>query len=138
MSSPKIIYSTNTKLAYQISKRYYGDEHYVWCAPAFGSINLTGDLNQNPPTSRPLYRYNILQEESQKSDLHSSLIKEQKIGLKNGANFKLKEGVINPVQHDEIIAIVDLAYPIDFKPYIYLEPVPFNENALLVCDSRIK
>ncbi len=40
MSAPLILYSTNTWLAYKIAERFYGDMHYVWCAPFFDSESL--------------------------------------------------------------------------------------------------
>lgn len=119
MKEPRILYSTNTVLAYRINRKYYGDVHYVWCAPEFGSAPLGGGAPGNPPTSRPLHRYRQLQAESQAGDLHSSLIGEQKAGLRKGADEKLKGGVITPPECDEIIQVIDSAPLSDFKPVIY-------------------
>jgi hypothetical protein len=35
MADPLILYSVNSWLAYIINERYYGGEHFVWCAPVF-------------------------------------------------------------------------------------------------------
>ena len=119
MNEPRILYSTNTLLAYKINKKYYQDIHYIWCAPEFGSAPIGGGKPGNPPTSRPLYRYRLLQEESQAGDLHSALIGEQKSGLRKGAESKLKAKVITKPERDEIIQVIDAAPLTEYKPLIY-------------------
>lgn len=102
--------------------RFYQNRHYVWCSPRFGSVSVTGSLDSNPPTSRPLSRYKQLQQESRAGDLHSALIKEQKAGLRKGAETKLLAGVITEGDRDEIIEVVAAAQQADFKPLIYVMP----------------
>ena len=129
MKEPRILYSTNTLLAYRISKKYYDDVHYVWCAPEFGSPPIVGGVVGNPPTARPLHRYRLLQVESQAGDLHSALIAEQKSGLRKGAEEKLNAHIIVTTERDEILQVVDSAPLSEFKPLIYI--MVFDDVKLL-------
>lgn len=56
----------------------------------------------------------------QPADLHSSIIKLHQIGLKKGADIKLKDGAITPAEHDEIHQLVDLVLLSDYAPLIYI------------------
>lgn len=124
MSNPLLLYSTNTRLAYLISKRYYGDLHYVWCTPYFDSKSLAPHDYTIPPTSSPGEIYHNLYEEVIRGDRHSSKIEDNKRGILEGANAKRKAGVINEQQEQEIAQIVEQAMILDFKPLLYI--IPFN------------
>jgi len=133
------LYSTNSLLAYRISKRYYNDKHYVWASPSFGSRSTQEPLIGNPVSSRPASRYKQLREEVRDTDRHGHLIQEQRLGLRTGAQMKHDQGVISKEQRDEIMAVVDAAEIADFKPLLYVfslddvkgvvKKVPVNERA---------
>lgn len=120
MKKPRILYSTNTVLAYRISVRYYGDLHYVWCTPDFGSPDSPNDLTDNPPTSQALHRYNSLKSEVTGGDLHGSYIHMNKVGIMKGAEIKYSKGKIDQKQRDEILYIVDKSPINEFLPKVYL------------------
>ncbi len=120
MKEPRLLYSTNTTLAYRISRRYYDDLHYVWCTPDFGSPDSTSDLTDNPPTSQALHRYNSLKDEVQGGDLHGPYISLNKTGIMKGAEIKYSKGTIDLKQRDEIISVVNIAPINEFLPLVYV------------------
>lgn len=124
MSNPLILYSTNTRLAYLISKRYYGDLHYVWCTPYFDSKSIAPHDYTIPPTSSPGEIYHNLYQEVNRGDRHSSKIEDNKKGILEGVNAKREAAVINKQQKAEIIQVVEKAEILDFKPLLYI--IPFN------------
>jgi hypothetical protein len=131
MSGPRILYSTNTLLAYKISKRYYHDKHFVWCSPEFGSVSLTGELlAANPPSSRPYERYQLLARDVRSGDRHSALAAEQRSGLRTGAIAKHDARVITLRERDEVLVMVDAADLSMLKPLIYA--IPFEPVKHLV------
>ncbi|MBI1927909.1 hypothetical protein HYR99_27170 [Candidatus Poribacteria bacterium] len=124
MSNPLILYSTNTRLAYLISKRYYGEVYYLWCTPYFDSKSLPEHDYTIPPTSSPSEIYHSLYQEVIRGDRHSAKIRENKGGILEGADAKKKTGVITQQQEAEIIQTVEKAEILDFKPLLYI--IPFN------------
>lgn len=66
-----------------------------------------------------------------KGDYHSDKIKANKRGLKRGASFKLKDGVITEEQYADIMHIIDKAILSDFSPYIYLIRADLVENRII-------
>lgn len=129
MNTPLVLYSTNTWLAYMISKRYYKDEHYIWCTPYFDPKN--NHDSAVPPTSSPLETYRRLAEEVSHGDKHSQKIKENKAGILRGANAKKMAGIINENQEKEIVSIVDLAEQRDFHPLLYVIPYSLVADKLI-------
>lgn len=139
MANSKLLYSTNTYLAYQISHNYFGDTHYVYCTSDFGCPGLTSRLESNPATSSPFKIYWDLQTAVNDGDRHNAKIASNRIGLREGANAMFAAGIISEAQRDEILAIVERAETRDFKPLIYimaydvvkdlLTPVPIEEKA---------
>ncbi|MBQ3166501.1 MAG: hypothetical protein IJC01_04100 [Clostridia bacterium] len=68
---PILLYSINSRLAYNINKRYY-KKHYVWCATKFNTNdNPVADRN-NPDSSNPFEILKTFNEEIKKvlKDLH--------------------------------------------------------------------
>lgn len=124
------MYSANTWLAYKVAKRFYNDEHYVWCAPYFDVRALPMYDAALPPTSSPSEIYHNLAAEVLAGDQHSTKIKENKVGILKGATFKRKAGVINEQEEKDIAAIVEKAETRDFKPLMYV--IPFKIVAKLV------
>ena len=84
----KLIFSTGSMLSYIINERYYGGIHYVWCSPKF-------DCHTNPPSSNPrLIMQNYLTDIKQ-MDKHSSIISQNRYGMKKGAEEMCSTGVIS-------------------------------------------
>ncbi len=123
---PNILFSTNCLLAYQISREYYNNLHYVWCSTIFGSPGVDDPLRRNPRSSAPYERYSELKKDTASiGDIHSSMITSQRAGIKNGAQAKLNAGEITSEERDEILEIVDATETSQFEPLMYL--IPFEK-----------
>lgn len=126
-----VLYSTMTTLAYNINKIYYGDKHYMWCTPYFGS-DFEAPHFTVPPSSSPLEIYSMLKKEVDGSDLHNTKIDYNRRGVRKGASVMLKLGRITQEAHDEIVAITKLAKDQQFKPLLCviprLEAVPYYQK----------
>jgi hypothetical protein len=108
-----LYYSTNTKIAYEIAERFFDNQHYVWCAPEF-------DIN--PPSSNPKELFIRLRDDVEKSDNHSSKIRENKAGLLKAILWKKNKGLITEKIYLEIAKTIKKANINQFKPLIYLIP----------------
>ena len=118
MAKPRLLYSTNARVAYQIAKKFYGDiHHHVWCAPTF---DLAPQYMPSPPSSMPRYRYKEIHSESRAGDSHGALILTTKEGLLSGADKNLTEGRITLTQRDEIRYYVSKAGLAEYKPLLYV------------------
>lgn len=117
-----LLYSTNTWLAYKISKEYYGDVHYVWCSPYFSAKSIPAYDYTNPPSSTPGEIYDRLWYDATRGDLHSARISANRTGIIEGANRKAALGTINAIQKREIYSIVKQAETMSFRPLLYVIP----------------
>jgi hypothetical protein len=134
-----LLYSVNTWLAYNISVRYYGGMHYVWCSPVFSARNHPAFQATPPPTSCPSDIYHNLAEEVRRRDGHSAKIAENRLGLITGARKKHTAGIITADELREIEGIATAAVYADLRPLLYLIPfvgvshllkeVPVSERA---------
>ncbi len=122
MPDPLLLYSTNTLLAYHLNQTYYGELHYVWCSAIFGASNILAPYRPNPPSSSPQEIYDSLLKDIANGDKHSAKIKQNRAGLRRGANFKHTKGEISDEQRLEIFDKVRLAQIADLKPLLYLIP----------------
>jgi hypothetical protein len=114
----KYLYSVNTWLAFKIAEHFYSNTHYVWCSPSYNAKGL------NPPSSDPFEICNSLIKDIEGNDKHSSKISSNKIGIINGADNQLKNGIITNDQRLEIIDIVNIAEIDHFRPLIYVISYP--------------
>lgn len=128
MPDPLFLYSTNTLLAFHLNQTYYGELHYVWCSPFFGAANIPSPYRPNPPSSSPQEIYESLTKDIQNNDRHSAKVKNNKAGLRRGANFKHQRGFITDLQRHEIFDKLRLAQITDFRPLIYLIPFPLVQT----------
>lgn len=117
-----LLYSVNTWLAHNISIRYYGGAHYVWCSPIFSFRNHSRYQATPPPTSCPSDIYHRLAEEVRRRDSHSAKIVENRSGLIAGAQKKHSAGIITDSELREIKEIEAAADYADFRPLLYLIP----------------
>lgn len=131
MPEPLFLYSTNTWLAYIISQRYYREEHYVWCSPYFNTLSVPSSEQTIPPSSLPGKLYKQLYDEVSSGEQHSDKIKSNKAGIRRGANYKEKVGVITAKQKQEVYAIVSRAQITYFKPIIYVIPFALVRDIII-------
>lgn len=126
-----ILYSAMTTLAYNINKKYYGDKHYMWCTPYFGS-DFDSPHFTVPPSSSPVEIYNTLKKEVEGADHHNTKIDLNRRGIRKGASIMLKLGKISQDDHDEIVYISKKAKDQHFKPLLCviarLEAVPYYQK----------
>ena len=130
MTTPLILYSTCTWLAYKIAQVYYQDEHYVWCTPHFSADSLSLWESSMPPSSTPLDIYNAFREEVIRGDRHSANIDMNKAGILRGAYLKAKAKAITKKQQAEILTIVQKAELNDFRPLIFIIPYESVKNLI--------
>lgn len=130
----RILYSTNSLLAYRVNVRYYGDVHYVWASPYPGNAGSSRPLaDANPETSTPLHRYQSLRREVASGDRHGPYIQMQQRGVQKGAVEKHTKGEITESQRDEIIAIVAASYPADYRPLLFV--IPFTDEVKALAEE---
>lgn len=121
MRNPIVLYSTNTKLAYSISQRYYNQKHYVWCIP--NEIVFHGSAPSTlPPTSHPIKIFWSLVDSVSGNDKHCPKIEQNRIGLLGGAEKKLENGEISEEDYTEIVDIITQAGLGEFYPLFYVIP----------------
>ena len=141
MSTPMLLYSTNSWLAYTISQTYFNEAHYVWCNRYPNSNWLPLGMEPMPPSSSPGAIYLALHADIRAHDRHSAKIEQNRNGLRNGVQSKRAAGVITEAQVAEINAIIDAAELREFRPLLYvipyspvvnlLKPVAISERASL-------
>jgi len=122
MPEPLLLYSTNTWLAYMIAQTFYRGEHYVWCSPYFNALAVAPAERTIPPSSVPGKLYRQFYDDAFSGERHSDRIRLNRAGLRRGAVFKERAGVITEDQRLEINAIVARAQNIDFRPLVYVIP----------------
>lgn len=116
------MYSTNTRLAYMLNQKYYGEQHYVYCCPYFDARQVSELEHGTPPSSSPAELLRDFAAESARTDRHAARIALNKAGLRRGAVAKLAAGMISTDQQSEILQIIDTAEPALFRPLLYVIP----------------
>lgn len=147
MASNGILYSANASISYKIGKKYFKNEHFIWCTFRFNSKKTHGSLEENPQSSDPYYRYRQLSVEVEDKDEHGALIRETRAGLKKAAEIKYQKGIIDEKARDEILTIVEKASLQEYKPLLYVIPyskvqhliqeVPIDKKASPLSDEYI-
>jgi hypothetical protein len=127
VASPLILYSTQSWLAYQISERFYGGRHWVWCSPFLGPSAVAPLDQTTRPSSSPLEIYRVLHDEVVRGDRQSTRVDQTRGGLRRGAASKRELGVIDDSELDKVGAIIDQAALNDFRPLLYV--IPFSSVA---------
>jgi hypothetical protein len=127
-----------TYLAYNINLQYYGGLHYTWCTPYFGS-DYSSPVFTVPPSSSPLQIYYDLKREVDGGDLHATLVRVKRVGIRHGADAMLARGKITEEARDEIHVICEMAVLEHFRPILciipsagavsYLKKVPVRSKA---------
>lgn len=83
-----------------------------------------------PPTSCPGAIYHQLDAEVRAGDRHSGKIKENRDGIRRGANAMLLGGMIDEDEHREIEQMVQNASVQEFRPLIYVIPTHLVSDRL--------
>ena len=124
MAKPKpiVLFSTNTLLAYRINENYYGGKHFVWCNPFSNPKEVLPANTAMPPSSTPCALFKAFDTDVNANDLHSVVIKNNRLGLLVGAAAKRTRGVITTAQEADITQIVNSAPNQDFTPLLYVIP----------------
>lgn len=125
MADPLILYSVNSSLAYNVSRHYYGDKHFVWCTPYFDASPIHGRAYTVPPSSSPAEIYRTYARDIAARDTHSDKIQNNRVGIVRGARAMRRSGVVNAAQYNEIDQIVKLADMADFEPLVFV--IPFDK-----------
>jgi hypothetical protein len=145
--APIVLYSTNTKLAYHLSQRYYGGVHFVWCSPFWGKGALPGFEATTPPSSSPLEIYRQFYEETTRGEGHSDKIERNRGGLRRGAQYRLDSKLITEAVFRDIDSILTRVEVAAFRPLLYvipyclvrdlIAPVPIEKRAHPLSDEYI-
>lgn len=133
MDNDAILYSVNTIAAYRVQSTYYNDMHYVWCSTKY-DFGRFQPASSNPLTIAQMYLQDVFSQ-----DRHSAIIKQNRNGIKRGAMFKRREGIIDEHAESEILKFIKCAGLEFFLPLLYVipyakvasicEPVPPHEKA---------
>lgn len=116
-----VLFSTNTLLAYWINEKYYSQKHFVWCNP-YASDKQVPANTVMPPSSSPGDLFKSFDKDVRANDLHSEVIKRNRLGLLVGAGAKKSQGVITSAEEADITQIVNTATAQDFAPLLYVIP----------------
>lgn len=111
-----VLYSTMTAVAYNVNNKYYGDRHYMWCTPYFGSDFKSPHFTV-PPSSSPLEIYKTILKEIEGADLHNSKIGLNRMGIRKGAEIMRQRGIIDDEALNDIIAISKAVPMHQFQPH---------------------
>lgn len=118
-----LLYSINTTLAFQIQRTFYNNIHFVWCTAKY-------DRGwRQPASSNPLSIARCYLRDIYSGDNHSSIVMQNRQGLKRGAMVKRRMGIIDEVAESEIITMADMAPLSAFLPLLYI--IPFAPVAAL-------
>lgn len=130
MAGP-ILYSTNPWIAHDITMRFRGGRHFVWCSEYYDPLTAPAGSAQSAiaPSSSPKGIYETLLGDYQREDGHSALIKGYRGTFCRLAKSWLADNQINKVQHDEIAAIVKSNSWRIWRPVLYVIPKEPIANA---------
>lgn len=128
-----LLFSTTTKLAYNIDNYYYGRKHYVWVALYVDNLDIQA-ASSNPITIAADFAKGIVTK-----DRHNEKILGNIVGVRNGVQFMYKAERISKKTKDAIISKINDATFEDFYPMLYIidtkkvssriVPVPAKDGA---------
>jgi hypothetical protein len=128
--APLVMYSTNTRLAFMLNQKYYGQQHYVYCCPYFDPRQVSDLEHSTPPSSSPFELFGAFGSEAFRSDRHGARIALNKAGLRRGAVAKVAAGVITPAQQADVFQIIETAEAALFRPLLYVIPFAVVETKI--------
>lgn len=92
---------------------------------------MSFDKKENPTSSNPKRRYEILKNDVETSDFDSAMIKQNKTGIIKGAGILRTKGIISKQDETDIIYCVKNASILQFKPVILIIPYDLVKSELL-------
>lgn len=107
------LFSTSTQLSYKISKHFFGNIHYVWCAPKFDAKET------NPSSANPYEIYKKIMLEVN-NDIHGATLAKHKIGILRAASEKRQLKLITEEQEQQINDMIGAATMDEYRPVIYV------------------
>src|SRR5258706_1278105 len=110
-----LYYSTQTQLAYFISKVYFGGKFYVHCAEEFAP-------QTNPGSSSPASLYAHFKEVAESDDRSDPQVRRIKQRLKEVALEKRHADELTAVEYRALTWEIENAAPRQFAPVLYLIP----------------
>lgn len=141
MKEPVVLYSIQSYLAYYINTEFYGDKHYVWCAPFFDSNKESHLIPKLPYTSNPIDIFKAYYKDISTYDRHykGAEIKRNTVALLKGAKIMYKKGVIDASTYDNVKKTIDNCSKDDrvveyFRPLIYVISYKLNESIVKKVD----
>ena len=150
---PLILYSINSRLAYNINTKYY-HKHYVWCATKFNTNDLDALSRNNPASSNPIEIFkkymSAINEKQNDKHFDASYLIERINGIKLG--LETNKDLIGEETYQELRAEIDNQIKTDqiwgsLEPVIYIIPyslvkdrvkrAPPSKTASLLSDEYI-
>lgn len=141
-----VYYSTNSYLAFHLSKTYYNDSYYVWCSPVFDpdSLDKRDPRRRIHASSSPSNIYKVFKREVD-SGVPGDKINENKNNLKIGALKRHNAGEITIEELNLIHELIENAEIYNFSPMLYIIPkykveskierVPIRETATILSEE---
>lgn len=123
MAGP-ILYSTNPWIAHVFSKNHLGGKHFVWCSEYFDPRTAPPGSPESAiaPSSSPKGIFDTLENDCNREDSHSALIKGYRKTFKRLASTWLADSTIDKNAHDEIVATVKSNSWKIWRPILYIIP----------------
>lgn len=123
MAGP-VLYSTNPWYAREISIKYRGNKHYVWCSEYYDPVTAPAGSAASliAPSSSPKGIFDALWGDCEREERHSALIKSYRKTFRRLANEWLTDGSIIQEQRDEIVATVNSTSWLIWRPLLYVIP----------------
>lgn len=109
-----LLFSTTTRLAYDIDNFYYNRKHFVWVALYVDNLNIQA-ASSNPLTIAADFAKGIVT-----LDRHNEKILGNIVGVRNGVKYMYEAGKITALLKKEIISYIQSATFKDFFPMIYI------------------
>lgn len=141
MKEPVVLYSIQSYLAYYINTTYYGDRHFVWCAPFFDSNKESCLKPKLPYTSNPIDIFKSFYKDISVHDNHykGTEIKRNTVALLKGAKIMHAKGVIDDATFEKIKRTINLCSKDKkvaeyFRPLIYVIPYELNKSLVQEVD----
>ena len=122
--SGSVVYSTNPRIAHDISMKYRRGDHFVWCSEHYDPTTAPGGSTAAAiaPSSSPKGIFDILKAECDREERHSFLIKGYRKTFRRLAADWLADGSIQREQYDEIVATVNATSWLIWRPQLYVIP----------------
>jgi hypothetical protein len=123
MAGP-ILYSTNPWFATDLSVKYRGGIHVVWCSEFYDPATAPAGSAEArvAPSSSPKGIFDTLWKDCELEERRSELIRRYRKTFRRLATEWFTDGSINHEQRDEIVATVNSTSWLIWRPVLYIIP----------------